>query len=321
MRRGRAKLNRFSIGKGLMTKDKGQFGHIPVLAEPIAQHCPAIETGTVVDCTVGSGGHSELLLERLPAPVSLIALDADPGSLEVARGRLERFASRVRWVHARFGSLAAVLDELGAPAPSYIVADLGISSRQISAVERGFSFGADGPLDMRFDPTRRDTAADLLARLSEKDLADLIFQLGEERFSRRIARRIVEERSRSRITTASRLADLVRGAYPAPARRNARIDPATRTFQALRMAVNDELGELTALLRDAPARLAVGGRLAVISFHSLEDRPVKHTFRELEKAGGFEVLTRKPIEASDEEVGRNPRSRSAKLRILQRISG
>jgi 16S rRNA (cytosine1402-N4)-methyltransferase len=301
------------------------FGHVPVLAAETAGFCPALSAGVIVDCTVGAGGHSAILLERTGQAVTLIGLDADPASLAVAAGRLKRFGPRVRLVHTRFGRLVECLDELGVAAVDYLLADIGLCSRQFSDEGRGFSFDSAGPLDMRFDPSRPKSAADLVNGLPERELADLIYQLGEDPFARRIARRILEFRRVRPLSKAVELADCIRGAYPAAVRRNSRTDPATRTFQALRIAVNDELGELDRLLAGGPGRLAPGGRMAVISFHSLEDRRVKERFRTLTDrngpdAGRYRLLTKKPVTASDAELAANPRARSAKLRVLERLA-
>jgi 16S rRNA (cytosine1402-N4)-methyltransferase len=295
------------------------FGHVPVLADEVPGFLPALSAGVIVDCTVGAGGHARILLERTPAEVTLIGLDADPGSLAVAERRLAGFAGRVRLVRTRFGRFAEVLDSLGVKAVDYLLADIGLCSRQLSDDARGFSFdAAGGRLDMRFGPDAVTTAAEIVNTWPEPDLADLIFHTGEDPFARRIARRIVEFRRRRPFTGAAELADVIRGAYPAPVRRKSRTDPATRTFQALRIAVNDELGELDRLLAAGPDRLADGGRMAVISFHSLEDRRVKEAFRARASAGSHRLLTRKPVTASEAETQRNPRARSAKLRVLER---
>mgnify|MGYP005841499393 CR=1 FL=1 len=295
------------------------FGHVPVLADEVTGFLPPLSAGVIVDCTVGAGGHSRILLERTPAEVTLIGLDADPGSLAVAEQRLAGFAGRVRLVRTRFGRIAEVLDSLGVKAVNYLLADIGLCSRQLSDEGRGFSFdAAGGLLDMRFGPDAVTTAAEIVNTWPEPDLADLIFHTGEDPFARRIARRIVEFRRRRPFTGAAELADVIRGAYPAPVRRKSRTDPATRTFQALRIAVNDELGELDRLLAAGPDRLADGGRMAVISFHSLEDRRVKEAFRARAAAGSHRLSTKKPVTASEAETQRNPRARSAKLRVLER---
>lgn len=267
----------------------------------------------LVDATVGVGGHTRLLAERVIPGGRLIGLEQDAGMLELARPRLEGLP--VTLVHANFGQLRRVLDDQGIAAVDGVLADLGICSDQLDVAERGFSFQQAGPLDMRLDPTRGEPAEALLQRLNERDLADIFYQYGEERFSRRIARRIVETRQREPLETTEQLADLVRRCVPRSRGRQT-IDPATRVFQALRIAVNDELDVLDRLLKKLPDCVKPGGRVAIISFHSLEDRRVKHAFRVKEK---WQALTRKPWEASEEEVRNNPRARSAKLRAALRV--
>jgi 16S rRNA (cytosine1402-N4)-methyltransferase len=270
-----------------------------------------------VDATVGVGGHARLLAERLVPGGRLIGLDRDAAMLELARPRLAGLP--VTLVQAPFSQLRQVLDEQGVAAVDGLLADVGVCSDQLDDPQRGLSFMQPGPLDMRFDPTTGEPASALLRRLSERDLADLIWRYGEERFSRRIARRIVEARRQAPLETTVELAELVRRCVPRPAGRQRKppIDPATRVFQALRIAVNDELGELQRLLTILPTCVRPGGRAAVISFHSLEDRLVKTAFRERSL---WEVQTRKPVQASAEEVRSNPRSRSAKLRVALRLS-
>jgi 16S rRNA (cytosine1402-N4)-methyltransferase len=288
--------------------------HVSVLPAEVLAGLDPQPGQVVVDATVGAGGHARLIAERVGPAGRVVGLDRDPTMLELARGRLEGLP--VTLVHAGFDELPHVLADLGIPAVDGVLADLGVCSDQLDAADRGLSFQQDGPLDMRLDPTGGETAADLLRWVSERDLADLIYQYGEERFSRRIARRIVEARQATPVTTTGQLAELVRRSVPRPRGRNP-IDPATRAFQALRIAVNDELGSLERLLAALPKVLRVGGRAAVISFHSLEDRRVKQAFRQ----PPWEALTRKPVQAGDEEVARNPRARSAKLRVARRVDG
>jgi 16S rRNA (cytosine1402-N4)-methyltransferase len=246
-------------------------------------------------------------------------LDRDEAALDRARDRLSPWIGRVELVHADFRALGPVLDRLGVPLVDGALADLGISSLQLEAADRGFSFQRDERLDMRMDRSEGETAADLIAKASEVELADAIFQYGEERYSRRIARAIVEARRESPIETTGRLAAIVRRVIPR--RGPMRIDPATRTFQAMRIWVNRELEGLDEFLRAIGRRLQSGARLAVIAFHSLEDRIVKHTLRALERSDvGLKVLTKKPIVPTNEEVQRNPRARSAKLRVAERVS-
>jgi 16S rRNA (cytosine1402-N4)-methyltransferase len=273
--------------------------------------------GLFVDCTTGLGGHSALLLEG-GADV-LIGLDRDADALQVAGERLAAFGDRVELVHSDYRQLGAVLEARGIPGVDGVLADLGVSSMQLEAEGRGFSFRRDEPLDMRMDRTQGPTAADLLMDVDEEDLANVIFQFGEERHSRRIARAIVRECAQGRIETTGALAAIVRRAVPT--RGYQRIDPATRTFQALRIWVNRELEGLDTFLTDASRRLLAGARLVVITFHSLEDRIVKHTFRAIAAASEtWQVLTRRPLVPGDEEVARNPRARSAKLRAIERLA-
>jgi 16S rRNA (cytosine1402-N4)-methyltransferase len=254
-----------------------------------------------------------LLAERVGAEGKVIGLDRDQAMLARVRERLVGLP--VTLVHADFDQLRQVLDEQGIDRVDGVLADLGICSDQLDDPERGFSFRQEGPLDMRMNPDEGEPASALLQRMSERDLADLFYEYGEERFSRRIARRLVEERKRQRFQTTGQLADLVRRCVPR-ARHPGAIDPATRVFQALRIAVNDELQALERLLEQLPRCLRPGGRAAIISFHSLEDRRVKQTFRQKEV---WQALTRKPVEAGEEEVQANPRARSAKLRAAVKL--
>jgi len=272
--------------------------------------------GVFVDCTVGLGGHARALLER--GASSLVGLDRDPAALALAREALADWKDRVDLVHADFRELAAVLDGRGVASVTGILADLGVSSMQLDTEGRGFSFRRDEPLDMRMDTTRGETAAELLARVDETELADVIFQFGEERHSRRVARAIVAARRRAPLVTTGQVADVVRRAVPHKGWQ--RIDPATRTFQALRIWVNRELEGLDTFLTTAAARLASGGRLVVIAFHSLEDRIVKQTFRALAGDHALRIVTKRPLTASESEVAVNPRARSAKLRALERVA-
>ena len=292
--------------------------HEPVLrAETVGLLEPA-GRGLVVDCTVGTGGHAAALLEAGAARV--LGLDRDAEVLPLARRRLAAWNDRVDLVHADYRSLDDVLDGLGVERVDGALADLGCSSLQLETEGRGFSFRRDDPLDMRMDRTTGRTLADLLAGATPEGLADVIFQYGEERRSRRIARAIVAAWTGAGIRTTAELAAVVRRA--ARYRGRSRIDPATRTFQALRIWVNRELDGLDAFLRSAAGRLKAGARLAVISFHSLEDRVVKHTLRELERGGelAMRILTRKPVRPAGEELARNPRARSARLRAAWRVS-
>jgi 16S rRNA (cytosine1402-N4)-methyltransferase len=268
----------------------------------------------LVDATVGGGGHARLLAERIGPSGKLIGLDRDATMLALARPRLEGLPVLLR--QGSFDRLRQVLDELQIAAVDGLLADLGFCTDQMESPARGFSFQQAGPLDMRLDPERGESAADLLKWLGERALADLFWDLGEERFSRRVARRIVEVRERQPLETTEQLAELVRRCVPR-ARGHKSIDPATRVFQALRIAVNDELGALDRLLAALPRCLKPGGRVVIISFHSLEDRRVKQAFRDRQR---WQALTRKPVQASEEEVRSNPRARSAKLRAAELLA-
>jgi 16S rRNA (cytosine1402-N4)-methyltransferase len=271
--------------------------------------------GWVIDGTVGMGGHAEAILERSGAAVRLLGLDVDPVALDRARDRLARFGDRARLHRASFRHLAEVAAAEDAREPRAILLDLGVSSYQLDEAGRGFSFLVDGPLDMRLDPSSRPTAGQLVNELPEAELARIIFEYGDERHARRIARAIVRRRP---LATTGDLVAAVRGAVPRAAW-SRRLHVATRTFQAIRMAVNDEPGALRQALRDAPALLAAGGRLGCIAFHSGEDRIVKQAFRTLAREG-FAELEPSPLQPGDDEVRANPRARSAKLRVLERLS-
>jgi 16S rRNA (cytosine1402-N4)-methyltransferase len=267
----------------------------------------------LVDGTLGGGGHTRALAERVGPMGQVVALDQDPAAVDAATTSLAGLPVRV--AHANFSELPEVLRELEITAVDGVLLDLGLSSDQLADQQRGFSFDASGPLDLRFNPTIGEPAWRLVNRLRAEQLADLIYQYGEERFSRRIARAIVERRQQQPIQTAAELAAVVRRAMPRSARE--RIDPATRTFQALRIAVNEELRSLELALERIPECLRPGGRLAVISFHSLEDRRVKEAFRNDPR---YEALTKKPLRPSPAEMDANPRSRSAKLRVAAKRS-
>jgi 16S rRNA (cytosine1402-N4)-methyltransferase len=286
--------------------DRG-FDHVPVLADAVlAAFAELPPGGVLLDCTLGGGGHSGLLLAAHPG-LRLIGLDQDPSARAAAAGALAPFADRIQIVATNFAAFVP------SEPVSAVLADLGVSSPQLDVPARGFSFRLEGPLDMRMNPLAGETAGALIDRLDETELADLIYGYGEERLSRRIARRIQEQGPWAGRTTAE-LAYLVAGCYP-PAARRGRIHPATRTFQALRIAVNDELGVLDHLLGAAPDWLLPGGLFGVISFHSLEDRRVKTAFLGDER---LERVTRKAVQASDDEVGANPRARSARWRVARR---
>jgi len=298
----------------------GASAHQPVLREEVLRLLRPTGRRILLDCTVGLGGHAEAMLESAGPEALLIGTDVDEGNLRLARQRLARFGGQVRLFLANFTQLPAVLAEAGAPKADLLLADLGISSNQLDDPGRGLSFMVDGPLDMRLDPSGPRTAADLLADLSERELADVIYAYGEERYSRRIARAIVAARAREPILRTTQLARIVQASYPAPAKRSRKgVHPATRTFQALRIAVNDELANLERLLELVPELLAPRGRAGVISFHSLEDRRVKQAFARLDKAGWARVLTKKPLTPTAQEIEKNLRSRSAKLRVIEKI--
>jgi len=281
-----------------------------VLAGPTIDLLAPRPGGTYVDATFGAGGHSSLILERIGASGRLIAFDADPSA-----GARALADPRFVFVRANFRALAERLDALGIASVDGVLFDLGVSSMQLDEGERGFSFRTAAPLDMRMDPAHGESAADFLATHDEVEIADIIYRYGEEKKSRRIARSIVALREAGTpVRDTADLANVVARAVRAPG--HTRIHPATRTFQALRIHVNDELGALRAGLDAALARTAPGGRIAVISFHSLEDRIVKHTFREDPRA---RAVTRKPIVAGEDELASNPRARSAKLRAAERI--
>lgn len=293
-------------------------GHQPVLlAEVLRWLTPAPSGSWIVDGTVGLGGHAALLLEHT-TDTWLLGLDRDPTALALAARRLEPYGGRVRLRHADFRDLAAEARASGVETAHAILFDLGLSSFQLAHGGRGFSFQVDERLDMRLDPRQTLTAAELLSRAPEPELARLLARYGEEPAARRIARRLVAARARAPIATTRELAELVVAAIP-PRRRPRRIHPATRTFQALRIAVNDELGSLEAALPQAAHLLAPSGRFGVIAFHSLEDRLVKQSFRSFGATPGWRVATRKPIRAGADELRHNPRARSARFRVLERL--
>ena len=290
-----------------------QTRHVPVLVDQVLEFLQPQPGQTIVDCTVGGGGHARRIAERLGPHGRLLGLDQDQTMLELARTALPPGTAQLE--HGNFDQLRPLLDRLGIEAVDGVLADLGFCSDQVDDPERGLSFSQPGPLDMRLDRSAGSPASALLEQLNERDLADLFWTFGEERFSRRIARRIVDVRQRTPLTTTDQLAELVRRCVPRS--RGHGIDPATRVFQALRIAVNDELGALERLLGALPHCLRAGGRVVVISFHSLEDRLVKRGFRQRDL---WQELTRKPVQAEDGEVKDNPRARSAKLRAAARTA-
>jgi len=296
-----------------------EASHVPVLLKEAIDFLNVRRGGTYIDATVGLGGHSYEIAKRLGAPGHLIGLDKDPAALEIAGSRLRPSgSSEADWpaIELRQASFAS-LAEGRSPIADGLLADIGLSGLQLSDAARGFSFQADGPLDMRMDPRSERTAEQVVNHLDERELADVIYEFGEERRSRRIARAIVRSRP---IRSTAHLADVISAAARPMNSEPRRIHPATRTFQALRIFVNRELDDLRALVEAAPRILRPGGRVVVISFHSLEDRIVKDAFREgANKYKHFRVLTKKPVTASEEEQDRNPRARSAKMRAAEKV--
>jgi 16S rRNA (cytosine1402-N4)-methyltransferase len=288
--------------------------HVPVMPDEVVRWLDPRPGAVLVDGTLGGGGHTRLLADRVGANGRIVALDRDPAAVEAADLQFTRLP--VEPVHANFCDLPEVLAGLGIAEVDGVLLDLGLSSDQLADATRGFSFASSGALDLRFDPTRGEPASRLVNRLSAEHLANLIYQYGEERYSRRIARAVVARRKQRPIATAAELAEIVRQNVPR-SRAGRSIDPATRTFQALRIAVNDELKSLEIALGRIPDCLRPAGRFAVISFHSLEDRRVKEAFRDDPRCQG---LTRKPVRPGPEEIDRNPRASSAKLRVAARVS-
>jgi 16S rRNA (cytosine1402-N4)-methyltransferase len=299
------------------TGSDGGWGHVSVLLEPVIEFLAVQRGGTYIDATLGLGGHSYEIAKRLGAQGHLIGFDKDTQALERARKRLSEPEPELKadWpeITLLHGSFAEVGDRVQPASANGLLADLGLSSMQLQDAARGFSFQAEGPLDMRMNPMSDVTADQVVNRMSERELADVIYEFGEERRSRRIARAIVRARP---VRTTAHLAQVISAA--ARSMKHERIHPATRTFQGIRIFVNRELDDLRALLSAAPGVLREGGRLVVISFHSLEDRIVKDAMREGAQNGIYTLLTKKPVTASEEEIDRNPRSRSAKLRAAVR---
>ena len=302
-------------------------GHDPVLMDQVLEGLAIAPGQTVVDCTLGRAGHASAIASRLGSAGVLIGLDADPRNLAFAAQRLgvsgasatsSLHACTIRLFHANFAQLDDVLEQVQPVRVDAILADLGLSTNQLFDISYGLSFAQDMPLDMRLDPELPTSAQTIVNHMPERELADCLFNLAQERYSRRIARKIVEARRISPIQTTERLADIVRRAVGPGHGGPGKIDPATRTFLALRMVVNREVEHLARLLEEGPALLSGGGRMGVISFQSTEDRAVKQAFRSLEQTGLYTVLTKKPLSPSPAELAANPRSRSAKLRIIQR---
>lgn len=285
--------------------------HTPVLLNETLEYLALRPDGIYVDATAGLGGHTGAIAERLAAG-HILACDRDPESLEAARRNTSQWADRIRYLHTAFSGLRAALGQAGVAKVAGLLADLGVSRYQLTDPDRGFSLAADGPLDMRMDRSGGETAADLVNFMAEKALADLIYQLGEERRARRIARAIVRARP---IRSTQQLADVIERVAP----RTGRLHPATRSFMALRIAVNGELEELDALLDQAPGLVEPGGRIVILTFHSLEDRKVKQAFLRLAQEGRARILTRHVVKPQQAEIEANPASRSAKLRALEML--
>ena len=291
--------------------------HIPVLTTTLAELISIPTDGVIVDATVGHGGHTKLFGSRLGPEGVVIGLDLDDNCIQRAHHNLSDLKCKVVLVRSNFANIAEVVQKQGFSQVDFILADLGVCSAQLVDVEKGLSFGINMPLDMRLDNTSKVTAADIVNKYDEKDIADLIYEYGQDRASRRIAKFIVEQRKYSPIMTTGQLSSLIGRAVGFD--KKSRIHPATKTFQALRIAVNDELGSLKKLLSSAKDLLKKDGKIAVISFHSLEDGIVKENFRENGKNGIYRIITKKPIIPSDEEIEKNIRSRSSKLRIAQKM--
>lgn len=306
-------INRQGVG---MTTHP-ERAHISVMPREILDYLRPAPGGCYLDATVGLGGHTRLLAEQLQGRGRIIGFDRDAASLELARQNLAAFHAVCDLRQANFKDMAEYLSGMGVTALDGIVMDLGISSYQLDSAERGFSFQVDGPLDMRMDQTGTASAADLLNTFSEEQIADIIFEYGEERFARRIARRIVERRRQKPYVSSEDLRETVLQSLPRGYQRH-KIHPATRTFQALRIAVNQELGALDQALDQGMALLKPGGRMCVLAFHSLEDRIVKEKFRTAYREGRMTLILRKPLRPSEDEVKNNARARSARLRVAER---
>ncbi len=297
---------------------EGKYLHKPVLLKEAIHFLGLTPGKIIIDATIGGAGHAEEILRRISPGGLLIGIDRDSESLKVAHERLKMLEGSFRLINRDFRNLKGIVEDLDIEEVDGILFDLGISSIQMDTQERGFSIKNDGPLDMRMDRTERLTAKDLVNRLSEDELSGLIRDLGEERFHKRIAMGILESRKKKEIQTTAELAEVVLRSMPHRKVRE-RIHPATRTFQAIRIKLNDELAAIEQALNVSPQVLKDGGRLCVISFHSLEDRIVKRSFRALQTIGTFRVLTKKPIMAGEDEVSNNPRARSARLRVAEKV--
>jgi 16S rRNA (cytosine1402-N4)-methyltransferase len=290
-----------------------RFAHESVMVRETLEALAPRAGGVYADATAGGGGHSEALLQASAPDGRVVAIDRDPAAVAEVQRRLAAYGERAQVVHGDYADLRAILQRCGQPRVDGVVADLGVSSHQLDSAERGFSFGQEGPLDMRMDTSAGETLADLLARVDDRELADILFHYGEERRSRAVARSILRARDQGDLTTT---ADLRRAVVRALGPKRGRIDPATRTFQGLRIALNRELDQLRTLIASLPELLEDAGVAAIISFHSLEDRIVKHAFRDDARLA---PLTRRPVLPGEEEQAHNPRSRSAKLRAARRI--
>ena len=305
---------------GITSKNKDEW-HVPVLVNEVLSALACRPGMNVLDCTVGFGGLASKILEQTSPTGLLIGIDQDSEALDVTQKALKRFGNRVSLVQGNFSNLDQHLASVGSPPVDGVVFDLGVNSFQLNSEERGFSFLADGPLDMRMDRSTGETAAELIERLSERELADLIYQFGEERYARRIAKGLVNARRVRRVDRTGELVAVIRQSVPAHYR-HGRIHFATRTFQAFRIAVNRELAGLETALPKAVQALCPEGRICAVSFHSLEERIVKHTFKRLaaEPYSLLQILTKRPVMATQEEIHNNPRARSAKLRAAVRRS-
>ncbi len=309
-----------------------QFAHVPVMPGEVTEGLNIREDGIYLDCTLGGGGHSELILKKLTTG-RLIAIDKDEEALAYAKSRLAGYGDKVTFVHSDFKRADEVLDELNVDRIDGVLMDLGVSSYQLDAAERGFSYRFDAPLDMRMDKTQFLTAFNVVNEYNELDIADILFRYGEERYARKIAANIIRYREQQSIRTTGQLAEIVEKSYP-PKERFKGGNPCKRTFQAIRIEVNDELRALDEIIGKLAERLNKGGRICVITFHSLEDRIVKREFQYLEakcicppkqpvctcsKVQTVKIITKKPLTASEEELAVNPRAQSAKLRIAERV--
>ncbi|MDD5006134.1 MAG: 16S rRNA (cytosine(1402)-N(4))-methyltransferase RsmH [Candidatus Omnitrophica bacterium] len=295
-----------------------KFIHKPVMLEEILSFLEPKKGTTIVDATIGTAGHAIEIVKRIAPAGKLVGIDRDQESLEIAKERLKEYGSRCIFIHDNFCNIDKILTSLDIKRVDGVILDLGISSFQLSNATRGFSFVNEGPLDMRMDRTNSISAFDLVNNLTQEEIASLLWQFGQERFSRRIARMIINKRNESVIDTTTGLASIVLKALPHQ-RQYQRIHPATRTFQALRIAVNQELESLEIFLQKIDKFMSKGGKICILTFHSLEDRIAKINFRNLAKTKEFKLIVKKPITPTIEEVKDNPRSRSAKLRILEKV--